>query len=233
MLSGLDQTLPLLTDAERVTHNGFEHSGRQDDRVRRDRRAVEEHHPSRAVLVLVAGERQNLAAPHTELEDEPRELLDKEGGCLGVATGSRGTPSPAVQLGESEIESESEVGVNEAMRGQFVGENRELGHIRVDKFRGCLAKRRERTPADGCFAENLRRTGLNVVTNSRVLSSNVRGQSSHSREALTKIVPMILMLPRRLFGSSDWALRDWAVPQPSRRIRCRFGQCLRRAGSRG
>ena len=62
-------------------------------------------------------------------------------------------PSPAVQLGESE----SEVGVDEAMRGQFTGENRDLGDICVEKFRNCLAEWRERTPPTGASLRISRR----------------------------------------------------------------------------
>jgi hypothetical protein len=55
---------------------------------------------------------------------------------------------------------ESEVGVDEAMRGKFVGENRELGDIRFEKFRDGLAKRRERTPADGRLTDNFAKKSL-------------------------------------------------------------------------
>jgi hypothetical protein len=70
VLPGRDQPVPLLTDADDVTHYGLEHAGRQDDGVRCDRRAIEKRYPARAPLVLVAGERHHLSAQHTELEDE-------------------------------------------------------------------------------------------------------------------------------------------------------------------
>ena len=65
-----------------------------------------------------------------------------------------------LELTEPSELGESEIGIDDAVRGQFVRDYRELGDIRCEKVCDGLTERSERTPIDGCPVHNFTKKSL-------------------------------------------------------------------------